>query len=77
MQFVETIMAQAMAANDPQMKIAKRYLDAQTKEMEVNAITSKALVIADISQLLTAAKESDAPTAVIGAYEKLLAQATS
>lgn len=74
-QFVETVMAQALAAQDPQNAMARDWMSAQTKTMQQELVTRKAETIEIIEQKLEAAIGRSASQAVIGAYEKLLAEA--
>jgi len=73
--FVEAIMAQAIAASDPQVKIAKEYLDAQVDTMRQDLFEKKLQTLGLIRVELAKAKAEDASASVIDSYERLLVAA--
>jgi hypothetical protein len=76
-QFVEAIMAQTIARNDPETQTVRQHIDAQTQVLLEDLKDRKAQTIEHISQLLLKAKNDDMPQSVIGAYERLLGQVTA
>lgn len=72
---IDGIIAQALTANNPEHAMARDYLQAQTKTMMQDLIVRKTETIELIQQKLKKAEEDKAPASVIGAYERLLAEA--
>lgn len=74
--WVDALMSQAVSANNPDTKIAREFLGSQTKDAELERISSKSKAIDEIATLLIKSKDAGMPPSVVNAYEKLLAEVT-
>lgn len=77
MSMLTDAVMQSVISNLPnaESQMARDYLQSQIKEKSYELIERKASLVEMLEQKISAAKERNADAAVIGAYEKLLAQA--
>lgn len=76
-QFADAIMGNVLASMSPDAEATRKAIASFVEDQQVQVALKKSEAIAQVEQLLTAAIGRDANTAVISAYQKILAKLSS